>query len=409
MLRTTKKAVLATGILLACLASSLTAYPDAPRIVNTTPCEPARTVQLEELWRFGGEDCDILLGTITEATTDAQGNVYLLDTQLCHVLVISPEGEYLGSLSREGEGPGEVSRPRDVVCLPDNSVGLLELFPAKIVKLSPEGEPRGTLIVGGDEAPEGGFTSASRCVYRGGTFMVAGQRLLSSQTGQNRVMYLCRLADSGEELVRYREATMTLDFQNLCFVEREMEPGFHLANAVGPDGRVYAPQAWDRYAIEVFLPDGTLDRVIEREFENRKRTEQELRRINALFDASESNIPYEVSRKIEPSPAVVSGLHVDPAGNLWVLHSRSAEECPAGVMQTYDLFDPTGRYLRQVAIACEGDPEYDGIEFLDDGRVLLIKGYVEAGMARSDLGSVPLGEEEESSPMEIICCRLAAM
>jgi len=41
--------------------------------------------------------------------------------------------------------------------------------------------------------------------------------------------------------------------------------------------------------------------------------------------------------------------------------------------------------------------------FLDDGRILLIKGYAEAEAARSDLGNIPLGEEGEAAPMEIVC------
>ncbi|MBU0742680.1 hypothetical protein KJ554_10055 [bacterium] len=56
-----------------------------------------------------------------------------------------------------------------------------------------------------------------------------------------------------------------------------------------------------------------------------------------------------------------------------------------------------------MALACEGDPERDGLVFLDDGRILLIKGYAEAEAARSDLGNIPLGEEGEAAPMEIVC------
>ena len=32
------------------------------------------------------------------------GSVYVLDNQLCHVVVISAEGEHLQSISREGDG-----------------------------------------------------------------------------------------------------------------------------------------------------------------------------------------------------------------------------------------------------------------------------------------------------------------
>ncbi len=368
---------------------------------------PPGVIHLDEIWRVGGEQGDLLFGAVTEAASDTEGNVYLLDTQLCHVQVISPEGNHIRTISREGDGPGEVRRPRDVLLLPDQTIGLLELFPAKLVKLSLEGEPRGVVTIGGNRAAEaGGFTAASRCVYRGGTFLLAGQHTAQSESGQCRVQFLARISEAGEERVRYREATMTLDFRKLCFVERDLQPAFNNANAVGPDGRVYAAQAWDRYAIDVFRPDGERERVIEREFENRPRTEDELKRIHALFDASDRNIPYEVTREIESAPPVITSLRVDDQGILWVEHSRSSEAGPAGAMVTYDLFDAEGRYLRAVSIVCEGDPESDGLEFLSDGRVLLIKGYGLAGMARTDLGSVALGEEEETPPLEVICCRM---
>ena len=383
------------------------ACADVSQVRNTTPAEPHTTVHLEEIWRIGGEDSDLIMGSITEAATDRDGNVYLLDTQLSHALVVSPEGELLRTIGREGEGPGETRQPRDIVYLPDSTIGFLELFPAKLVKLSPKGEARGMLVVGGEMRPKTGFVAASQFLSRAGIFVVAGQHAGRTETGQRRVMFLARLSATGEEVVRYREATLTLDFNNLKFVERELSPGFHLGSAVGPDGRVYTVQAWDRYAIEVFLPDGTLERVITREFENRMRTDDELRRINALYAASDQNIGAKIAREIEPSPPAISGLHVDPEGNLWVQHSRSGEHPPDGVMLTYDIFDPEGIYLREIAVACEGDADRDGLVFLDDGRVLLIKGYILAGMARTDLGNVPLGEEEHAPPPEIICCRMA--
>ncbi|MBU1700777.1 MAG: hypothetical protein KJ970_20430 [Candidatus Eisenbacteria bacterium] len=381
---------------------------EVPRIHNTLPAGPPRSVELEEIWRVGGDQGDILFGTVTEATTDSDGNVYILDTQLCHVVVISPSGEYLRTISGEGDGPGEVRRPRDLVFLDDGTLGILELFPAKFIKLSSSGEPRGILTVGGDADPQTGFTSASRCIYRGGTLMIAGQRLVQTDTGQSRVMYLSRLNNIGAEVVRFCEATMVLNFEKLHFVERELEPGFFLGNAVGPDGRVYSVQSWNKYAVDVYQPDGTLERIIERDFENRKRTEDELRRVNALFDASDQNTPYEATREIEPCPPAISDLHVDSGGNLWVLNSRGAENPVDGAMLSYDLFDPQGEYLEQVSIICDGDPAYDGLEFLPDERVLLIKGYVLSGMSRTDLGNIAFGEEGEASPLEIICCRMTS-
>ncbi len=400
--------VLLAGALVLASGIAHAERPAAPRIRAGAPLRPPRTVTLQEQWRVGGPGSGVMLGAVTEAVADEDGNVYLLDTQLCHVLVISPAGQVLRTLSREGDGPGEVRRPRDVLVMPDGSIGLVEMFPAKIVELSPEGEPRGMVTIGGAQVTPGGFIAASHCIARAGVLLVAGQQILREPPGQRRISFLSRLAATGEELTRLRESTIVLDFNKLRFVERDLQPPFDLASALGPDGRVYVPESWDRYAIEVLRPDGTLERVIEREFVNRKRTDDELRRINAVYEASARNNPYGEEHEIEPCPPVIADLRVDASGTLWVLHSRSAEGQAAGILQTYDLFDPEGRYLGQVSIACDADPEIDGLEFLSDDRVLLIKGYALAAAGRSDLGSVPLGEDGEPEPQEVICCRVAS-
>lgn len=377
--------------------------PEAQIIKNTNPAQPPLTLTLEEVWRVGGEDDDLLFGTVTETAVDPEGNVYLLDSQLCQVVVISPAGKHLRTLSREGDGPGEVRQPRDLVYLPDQTIGIMTMFPAKLVRLSREGDPRESLIVTSGDGEQGGFTAGALCASRGGNLVLGATKLTQTESGQDRVMYLCSVADDGREQVRYCEARMSLDFRKLHFIEREISPGFHSALALGPDGKVYVPQAWDSYTIMVYRPDGTLERIISRTFENRKRSEQELRRVNALFDASARNNPYNETREIEPCPQVVNGLHVDDAGRLWVLHSRSSENMPAGVMQCYDLFDANGKYLQQVFVACDGDPDYDGLQLLPNGRILLMKGLALASMAQSDLGNIPLGEDAESSNMEFVC------
>lgn len=390
-----------------CPAMAPRADVAAPRSHATQPQNPPRTLTLHEEWRIGGAG-SMLLGAVTEATSDADGNVYLLDTQLCHVVVVSPGGEVLRTIGREGDGPGEVRRPRDVLVLADGSIGLVELFPARIVKLSPEGEPRGTVAIGGSQVPPGGFMAANQCLARAGVLLAAGQQILAEPAGQKRILFLSSLTPTGEEALRLRESTMLVDFNKLRFVERELSPPFHLATALGPDGRVFVPESWDGYAIEVIRPDGTLEQVIERDFENRRRTEDELRRIHAVYEASARESPYKQESVVEPCPPAISALRVDAGGRLWVLHSRSADGQPAGIMQSYDIFAPDGRYLEQVAIACPGDPEMDGLEFLGDDRVLWIKGYALAAAGRTDLGSVPLGEDGEPQPQEIICCRLGS-
>jgi hypothetical protein len=376
-------------------------------VKNGDPALPPRTIELEEVWRVGGEDEDFLFGLMVDCLADDDGNVYLLDNQLCQVEVFSADGEHLQTLSRQGDGPGEVRIPQDLVFLSDGTLGIVELFPGKFVKLSLDGQPQGEVTLGGDNGPQTGFSVALNSDNRGGTFIVAAQRSVPEDAGQNRTQYLARLSETGEELVRFCETSMTIDFNNPRFIENQLLPSFFLTSAVGPDGRVYVPQARDKYAIEVYLPDGTLERVIEREFENWKRDDRDNNRINALVDAWITGFPGEMPRELDSYEPAITEMFVQDNGTLWVQHSRSGRNQPEGVLLTFDTFDPEGKYVQEVSVAAEGDPAYDGVKFLDDERVLLIKGYVLARWVSRGAQNATFGEDEETGPMEIICCRVA--
>ena len=72
-------------------------------------------------------------------------------------------------------------------------------------------------------------------------------------------------------------------------------------------------------------------------------------------------------------------------------------------MATFDVFDSEGKFDRQVQVfSPEGDAAEDGLFLLDDGRVLLIKGYVDA-LAAMFGGAVELDGDEEADPMELVC------
>jgi len=392
--------VLAAGC---CLLLVIATIPPA---AVSAPAQPARTIQLEELWRVGGEDDEFIFGMVIDCVTDAAGNLYLLDAQLCQVEVFSPTGEHLRTISRQGDGPGELRYPQDLVLLSDGNLGVVVLIPGKFVKLSLDGEPRGDLLLGGNGDPRTGFWTAFSSDSGGGTIVVAAGRDTPAEGRQDRTQFLVRIAESGEELVRYREAVMTLDLQRPRLVEAELLPPFLLVSAVGPDGRVYTARSRDEYAIEVYSPAGVLERVIGREFENLPRDERGRRRVAALMDSWLQGYPGEVDQVIDSCEPAITELFVDDRNVLWVLHSRSGFDQAEGVMLTYDTFAGDGTWLQEVSVRCQGNPARDGLKFLGDGRALLIKGHVLARWTRLGVPNVDLGEEDEAGPMEIICCRI---
>ncbi|MDD5720383.1 MAG: hypothetical protein PHQ53_11910 [Candidatus Krumholzibacteria bacterium] len=374
-----------------------------------TPEQPPLTLHLEELWRDGGANDDFMIGLPVEAVADTDGRVYLADQQLCRVFVFERDGQLAGTLSREGEGPGEVRGPVDVVLLPDGTVGVAEFFPGRLVKLTRDDLPAGEVVIDVGRGKTGGFTIQTMAESAGEHLLVAGSRSVPKERVLERTHFLAMIDQQGRELVRFTEQIAEIQRPHSVVHEDDFLPCFPLASTLGPDGRVYAPRARDRYEVAVYRPDGALERVIERpEFITWRRDQRDHRRILALFQAWASPNPETWPEfDLEKTERAISALHIDDRGRLWVQHSRSNRNQPDGVFLTLDLYAPDGRWLREVSLVCEGNSISDGLRFLRDGRVLLIKGFVVARLACLGGSSATFGEDDAAT-VEIVCYRLPA-
>jgi len=174
---------------------------------SATPGEGTETVGLEELWRAGGDDEEVLFGLITQVISDDDGNVYLLDTQLSEVQVFTAEGEQLETLSRQGEGPGETNSPVDMLFMPDGSIGLVQSFPGKIVKVALNGDPAGSFTTGGGDPAEGGFVALIDVKQAAGNLVLGGIRITMDQAAgiQTRTNFLASFEKDGQQKVSYLE------------------------------------------------------------------------------------------------------------------------------------------------------------------------------------------------------------
>ena len=390
------------------LLSTVPALADETTIANAEPALPAMTIELQELWRAGGESADeILFGLPVEAVSDADGRVYVADQQLCRVFVFSPSGEFEGTLSRQGEGPGEVSAPVDLVALSDGTIGIAEVFPGKIVQVSKDDLPAGQITIDVSGGVVGGFTIQTMAEVRGDYMLVAGSRSVPQEKILERIHFLSSVDKEGHEMVRYMDQRSEIERPHSVVHENDFLPAFPLAATLGPDGRVYTPREREEYEVVVFRPDGAVDYVIERPgFKTWKRNKLDMQRVTALFHAWAGPNPDTYPEfDLKKTERAITSLQVDGKNRLWVQHARSNRNLPAGVFQKLDLYDAHGTWQREVSLACEGSPVSDGLRFLGDGRVLLIKGFVVARLACLGSGMATLGEDD-TDRIEIICYRL---
>jgi hypothetical protein len=379
-----------------------------PVITNSdTPAEGRVEVQLEELWRIGGaDDEENLLGVVNRVLADDDGNVYLLDIQLVEVQVFDPDGVYLRSLGKRGDGPGEIRNVMGALFLPDGTLGLVQGFPGRIVKVDLDGLPAGELRPGGDDPSSGGFFALRSAAAVGNHLVLGGARITRGDNSRTATNFIAAHGLDGAETTRYLETVTVRDFGRMEFSEKDdFFPG-RGGWALAEDGRVYVAPVRNEYRIDIYGPAGEYERSITRPYESWKRTDAEKDRARELMVPFRRRNRSAVNIVVEPTERDILDIRWTSQGELWVLPSRGIREQDEGIHSTWDVFDGSGAFSRQVAFICEGDGQKDALFFPGDGLAVLVKEHSEAMFAFRGRGADnPSDEEEdlEALPLEVIC------
>ena len=107
---------------------------DSPDFTLVPEWEPEWTVGA-----FDGEDWEIF-GTVTDLVFNETGDLFVLDEQAAHIVVFDRNGAHLRTISRQGEGPGELSEPRSMALLADGRLAVFDRSRRGIQFFTPEGE-----------------------------------------------------------------------------------------------------------------------------------------------------------------------------------------------------------------------------------------------------------------------------
>jgi hypothetical protein len=208
----------------------------------------------------------------------------------------------------------------------------------------------------------------------------------------------------GKQVAEYHADTRELVFADPV-IDEDVWDTFDRRWAPLPDGRVFAVLRNSAYAINVWNADGSIDRIIEREYTPLARTAEEVEEVAEIYRRFSAQLPNARIEVSETAPAVQSIFARDD-GSIWVLTGRGAHELPEGTLGTFDVFSPDGRFARQVTLRGEGDPDRDQYIFERD-RLFVITGFLDAAMSAFAGGdSDEEAEDEYVAPLEVICYKL---
>jgi len=378
---------------------------DVLRVLNPdTPARPPETVIAEELWRLTGDEDDHLLGSVTSIEVGPDGRTHILDFQQKEVALYDESGCFVGTMGREGEGPGEFRRPRDLAIDDDGVVSVLQYFPGRIFRLTPGGDP-----LPDQPLPllDGGPIMLWNMAY-GPHWLVMHQ-------------YTVEVSDDGGLVTRRALRSVDADGDPVAtYCEREIvrRPGDNIRYegvygdfirdwAVGPTGRVAVRSAFDRYELTVYEPRGGVERVITRTYERRQRRAQVVQALQSWQDEHNEGRRWRANvgpivHRVSECDGDIQEFAMRDDGSIWVLTSRGALDVPPGVMGVFDVLDNEGRFMRQVTVEGEGDYWTDAFYISADRLFVVTNVGVEVpGWCREGNEDV-----EWEDGREVICYRL---
>jgi hypothetical protein len=369
----------------------------------TKPMDGPKTAKLEELWRIGGEtdNEDEFFGVIADIQTGKDGNLYVLDVQLAEVKVYSPSGEFIRTIGREGEGPGEFRFPTGMFFTADSKIGVMQVQPGKIVLLTATGEPAGEHPI--PKSADGTFIQLVGGGAGGGNLVLAASVNAFSEGRFDQTRYLAAIDDEGKETARYCADKRTVEMANAVLDDMQWDT-FDRRWLVGHDGRVYAVVTYPDYRVHVWNPNGSVHHLIEREYTHRKRTAEEKDIVTKMMDIFARRIP-NCTVRITDYTKDIENIYLRDDGSLWVLSSDGSRDHPEGSLGVFDVFDSSGRFVTQVTLQGQGDPLTDGYHFVGD-RLYVVTDLLQAAISLQAQGeSFTLGDEEPE-PMAVICYKI---
>ena len=90
-------------------------------------------LKVELLLKIGSDKENEAFYNPLSFVVDSEGQIFILDSQNSRIQCFSPEGKFLFSFGRRGQGPGELSnRPRKIKILEDGNIYIIDTLPRRI-------------------------------------------------------------------------------------------------------------------------------------------------------------------------------------------------------------------------------------------------------------------------------------
>jgi hypothetical protein len=285
---------------------------------------------LKEELSIGGEKGrkEYLFSNITGIAIDEEERIYILDSKESHIKVFNKMGEYIKTIGKKGQGPGEMRRPTSLQVTPQNEIVVNDSAARKLHFFALDGN-----FLRAVSQTNMTFFSNPKVDYEGK--ITAGYMIMSQEVTYVLKKFNPQLKEIftifSSEILKYPYVD---PFFPQCHwevtAENDLIWGFP-----------------ERYELHIIDSEGKPVKKIIKEYDPIKITEEEKENlIKERFGGYEGMPPgLKLSWKKYHNAFIY--LSIDDEGRIFV---RTYEKIPGGEGYHYDVFDSEGKYIAKIPL-----------------------------------------------------------
>lgn len=279
-------------------------------------------------------DSSYVFASIDALAHGPDGNIYALDRGACCVRVYSPRGDFIRTISREGNGPGEITAAFAMAVLGDGRISICAPMQGGIHNFLPDGEWEGLSAEFTNNPPMNmvGADSNAYVALKLTVDFVDGELISNFLIG--------RYEEDNEPSAVYHENEFLFDPNDLTgLLNQTLFSHEYFADR---SGNVYISQySTEDYRVNVFDRDGNQILEITKDVAQVEKSPEEIQEEKDWMEAWLRNIGAQgvvIEYNPEPYRWTISDIGCDGLGRIWV--RRGAELSPV-----FDVYDAQGNSL----------------------------------------------------------------
>lgn len=325
--------------------------------------DPARTLDLEEVFRVGNYDGPVesQIYNAWAAVLAPSGDLYVMDTGNDRVAVFDSNGEFSHQFGREGEGPGEFQRAMHIWIQGDTLV-VMDRSARRAHAFRLDGSHIATLTLQRPEpktedSPGNPVSNGSGWVLPMAGYFIRNNSENDPPLPRVRLYHFDPVTEGIQDPTGYYGEWPTAgEWSGIYWLEPIFMP--QPTWAMDGLGRIHLSESGD-YTIETFGVDGTLLRRMENTTDRVPVTRQNIGIWKANRECTAEKGPEcseDRNEKILALPRpefrpVVSRIRAFPSGHLAVERGDlDPNPFESGDVSVYDYFDPDGKFLGRLQI-----------------------------------------------------------